>query len=155
MEWVASRELWIEDAHPGIGMSWASRKWLESVDDDIREDTLRSLDEVRKERGEVFWQVLELISRADPERLLAIGAPPGEYVNEAGRIYDGLPEAAGVMDVRRVTGGVFGRAFGMAGEKDAGEIAGETYFGTNPDADLDELAAAIWDVWARRVDPGR
>ena len=32
-------------------------RWLETVDDVIREDTVRLLDKLKEERGEVHWEV--------------------------------------------------------------------------------------------------
>lgn len=131
-------------------MSWVSQEWLESVDDVIREDTLRALDDLRQERGEVFWEVLELISRADPEGLLGIGAPPDEYEPEARTIYARLPKAQSVPDVRRIIEEEFQRWFGTAyGEHGAVSID-EDYRISNPDTDLDALAAAIWRAWSRQ-----
>jgi hypothetical protein len=131
-------------------MSWVSQEWLESVDDVIREDTLRALDDLRQERGEGFWEVLELISRADPEGLLAIGAPPDEYEPEARTIYPRLSEARPAQDVRRIVEEEFQRWFGTAyGEHRAVSID-EAYHISNPDTDLDALAAAIWRAWSRQ-----
>ena len=131
-------------------MSWVSQEWLESVDDVIREDTLHALDDLRRERGEVFWEALELISRADPEGLLGMGAPPGEYEPEARTIYPRLAEARSTQDVRRIVEEEFRRWFGTAYEEHGAVSIDEDYHISNPDTDLDALAAAIWRAWNKQ-----
>lgn len=131
----------------GAGTSWVSQEWLESVDDVVREDTLRALDELRQKRGEVFWEVLELISRADPEGLLGMGAPPDEYEPEARTIYSRLPEARSAQDVGRIVEEEFKRWFGTAYGAHGAVSIDEDYRISNPDTDLDALAATIWRTW--------
>jgi hypothetical protein len=132
-------------------MSWVSQEWLESVDDVIREDTLRAMDELRREQGEAFWEVFELISRADPDGLLGIGCPPNEYVSEARTIYARLSEARSPQDVRRIVEDEFQRQFGVAyGAQGAVWIVPD-YHMKMPDADLDALTTAIWRTWVKQL----
>lgn len=128
-------------------MSWVSQDWLESVDDVVREDTLRTLDDLRQERGEVFWEVLELISRADPEGFLGMGAPPDEYEAEAQTVYERLPEARSARDVRQIVEEEFKRWFGTGYGENGREWVDPDYHVRIPDTDLDTLAAAIWRTW--------
>lgn len=131
----------------GVGMSWVSHDWLESVDDTVRDETLRALDDLRRERGEVFWAVLELISRADPEGLLGIGAPPDEYEPEARTIYSRLPEARSAPDVRRIVEEEFNRWFGTTHGEHGAKSVDANYRISNPSTDLNALATAIWRTW--------
>ena len=131
-------------------MSWVSDDWQESVDDVIRQDTLRDMEELRQEHGEVFWEVFELISRADPELLLSMGCPPNEYVAEAVTIYDGLAEARSTQDVRRIVEEEFQRQFGV-GEGAHGErFIVPDYHVKMSDAALDALSTAIWHVCTKQ-----
>jgi alkylation response protein AidB-like acyl-CoA dehydrogenase len=131
-------------------MSWVSQEWLEGVDDVIREDTLRAMDELRWEQGAAFWEVFELISRADPEGLLGMGCPPNEYVSEARTIHARRSEARSAQEVRRIVEEEFRRWFGTAYGEDGGVSIDEDYQISNRDTDLDALAAAIWRVWSRQ-----
>ncbi len=128
-------------------MSWASHDWLESNDEATQEKVLRALDELRLERGETFWAVLEIISRADPEGLLKMGAPPDEYEPEARTIYPRLSEARSTQDVRRILDEEFKQWF-SAGQSVHGEQwVDEDYQIANQSTDLDTLATAIWRFW--------
>lgn len=131
-------------------MGWTSSEWLESVDDRVREDTLRSLTALRAERGETFMDVLEIISRYDPEGLLEMGAPPSEYEPEARTIYPRLPQARSIQDVRRIIEEEFRRWFGAERGDHGEEQEDESYRISLPDSDLDAMAAALWHVWRTR-----
>jgi hypothetical protein len=134
----------------GVSMSWVSDDWLESVDDVIREDTLRAMDELRQEHGEVFWDVFKLISRADPEQLLSMACPPNEYVTEAQAIYAQLAGARSAQDVRRIVEEEFRRQFGVAYGARGTVWAIPDYHVKMSDAELDALASAIWHVWTNQ-----
>ena len=134
----------------GVSVSWVSDDWPESVDDVIREDTLRAMEELRQEHGEVFWEVFELISRADPEQLLSMACPPNEYVTEARAVYDRLGEARSAQDVRRIVEEEFQRQFGVAyGARGRVWIDSGCHL-KMPNAALDALATAIWHVWTKQ-----
>jgi hypothetical protein len=131
-------------------MSWASQEWLDSVDDAVREDTLRHLRDLRQTRGATFWVVLELISRADPEGLLGMGAPPDEYARETSTVYERLPQARSAEDVRRILEEEFARWFGTGPTGRGTPWVDPNYRIGIPITGLEGLAGAIWNPWGNR-----
>ncbi|HEX6507100.1 MAG TPA: hypothetical protein VF221_05655 [Chloroflexota bacterium] len=135
----------------GQAISWVNEDWMGSVDDLIREDTLHAMEELRREQGEVFWDIFALISRADPEGLLGMGSPPNEYVTEAQDIYSRLPEARSERDVRQIIEDELHRRF-RAGLGEHGTAWIDPHYEMKiPGTDLDRLAGTIWRTW--RVEP--
>jgi hypothetical protein len=76
--------------------------------------------------------VARIIARADPVKLLALGAPGDEYDGEVAVIVPRLASATSEQDVQAIVRSEFVRRFGE-------ECAG-------PPARYDEAAAAIWQV---------
>jgi hypothetical protein len=91
---------------------WLDCGWMRQHPPYWQERELRRIRVVLAERGDDFATVLELLTRADPMRLIAAGAPPHEYMHEAEHVDDRLGEAQSTGDVRDIVHDVMAKSFG-------------------------------------------
>lgn len=87
-------------------MSWTSREWLESLSPEVRQDTLRHVESLRRRHSVRFWNVLRVLSEVDPEGLIDLSAPPDEYEQEDLIIPRRLPVTKSVEYVQQIVADV-------------------------------------------------
>jgi hypothetical protein len=92
-------------------VDWVTEKWLTTVGEEIVNDTLLHLQRVVSDGGGFLFTVLGILSRHDPERLVVLGCPPDEYLNEADEIVRHLNDRQSVDDIAAIARDVFARQF--------------------------------------------
>ena len=83
--------------------------------------------------GELYFEVSRLLRKADPIRLIIMGAPDDEYDPEVGTILPRLREAGSAADVQRIVHEEFTRWF-------SADIAG-------PATGYGAVSEEIWATW--------
>lgn len=82
--------------------------------------------------GHLFYDVLRIVSKHDPERLLAMGCPDDEYLPEAATIFMRLGEATSEERMRRVVYQELKSWFGSV---------------SMSRRQLDRLSRELWEYW--------
>lgn len=104
-------------------LDWVSPEWEQKAHEDVRNSTLRTPESLRRQHGQEFACLPEVLSHSDPIGLIAIGFPPDEYVPEAEHIYEGLSTIGDQEALQDLMYGVFVRMFdaSLAGPRTAYE----------------------------------
>ncbi|MBI2361346.1 MAG: hypothetical protein HYV04_20965 [Deltaproteobacteria bacterium] len=103
----------------------------------MSENRRKKRESLKAEYGSLYTEVSRLLRKADPIRLIVIGAPHDEYDPEVSTILPRLREAKSPADVQRIVHEEFVHWFGA-------EIAG-------PSTHYAGVSENIWAAWNKTL----